>query len=88
MDLETLLRHYFSTDDLTAVDTETFDAGQQRLALDFGIERDPARRFAFWALMHTLGTAPDPAVAFKDARERDAALAYARLTYRAGDEPG
>ncbi|CAN5119468.1 hypothetical protein BH10PSE12_BH10PSE12_11300 [soil metagenome] len=87
MDLDTLLHHYFGTDDLDAVDAATFEAGQQRLAIDFGIERDPARRFAFWALMSTLGIAPDPAVAFKDPRERRAAEAYARLTDGAGEAP-
>jgi len=85
MDLDALLRHYFGTTDLETVDAPGLEHGRQRLGVDFGVERDPGRRFALWALMHSLGAAPDPASAFKDPRERDAADLYARMAGRAAD---
>jgi hypothetical protein len=36
--------------------------------------------FAIWTFLHAVGRAPDPAVAFKDARERKAAEDYAWAT--------
>jgi hypothetical protein len=86
MDLDALLHHYFGSTDLTTIDEAGFDAGSQRIGIDFGVERDPGRRFALWALMYSLGIAPEPARAFKDARERMAAEAYARMADRA-DRP-
>jgi hypothetical protein len=87
MDLDALLYHYFRVTDLEALDVATFEAGRERLGTDLGIERDPGRRFALWALMHGLGIAPDPADTFKNARERQAAEAYAKLAARAPDRP-
>ena len=86
MDLDALLHHYFGSNDLTAIDETAFDTASQRIGIDFGVERDPGRRFALWALMYSLGIAPDPTRAFKDARERMAAEAYARMADRA-DRP-
>jgi hypothetical protein len=79
MDLGALLHHYFGTDELDALDEAALLAGAERLAIDFGVEREPGRRFALWSLMHGLDIAPDPATAFKTPREREAAYAYARL---------
>jgi len=77
MDLDAMLAHYFGTTDLDAVDEAAFEAGIERAGIAFGIERDAGRRFAIWTFLHALGAAPDPAVAFKDARERKAAEDYA-----------
>ena len=65
MDLDALLHHYFGTADpgsLTAVQRRD---GQERLAIDFGTEAEPGRKFALWTLMEALGTAPPPAEAFE-----------------------
>lgn len=77
MDLDAMLAHYFGTTDLDAIDEAAFEAGIERAGIAFGTERDAGRRFAIWAFLHALGVAPDPAVAFKDARERKAAEDYA-----------
>jgi hypothetical protein len=86
MDLDALLYHYFGADDPSVLDTTAFEAGQQRIGIDFGVERDPGRRFALWALMYSLGIAPAPDRAFKDQRERMAAETHARIADRA-DRP-
>lgn len=84
MDLDALLQHYFGTTDYTALDEERLDRARERIAIDFGTERDAGRRFALWALLHATGSAPDPAVAFKDPAERKAAGDYAWAAERIG----
>ena len=83
MDLDALLYHYFGTDDPERIEADAFETGQEQLAVDFGTERDASRRFALWALMLSIGIAPEPAKAFKDARERMAAEAFLRMSRRA-----
>ena len=43
------------------------------MKVDVGLESDRARRFALWALLFTLGEAPDLDVAFKSEEDRNAA---------------
>ncbi|MEG3125536.1 hypothetical protein [Sphingomonas sp. GB1N7] len=83
MDLDALLNHYFDTTELDTLEEAAFERGVERLGTAFGMEKEPGRRFALWSLLHTLGDAPDPAVAFEDPQERRAAEAYARATSRA-----
>ena len=66
MDLDTMLTHYFGAADLTAVDPARLQEGREALALDFGLEREPGRKFALWVLLETIGAAPLPAEAFPD----------------------
>jgi len=73
MDLDDQFRRYFGTADLTQIPPAAVSAGIEHMAVDLGMEQDPARRFALWAMMHMLGAAPDLDVAFKDAKERDSA---------------
>ncbi len=73
MDLDDQFRRYFGTADLVQIPPAAVAAGIEHMAVDLGIEQDPARRFALWAMMHLLGAAPDLDVAFKDARDRDSA---------------
>jgi hypothetical protein len=82
MDLDSLLLHYFHTHDLEAVDADTMARGREQLALDFGIEQDPSRRFALWVLMEALGFAPSPDTAFKDPQLQEAAHAYRKAAWR------
>ncbi len=82
MDFDQLLSFYFGTSDLDQLDEAALDEGRQRAGIAFGVEIDPGRRFALWALLHALGDAPDPAKAFKTPRERKAAEDYARAASR------
>lgn len=84
MDLDDLLQHYFGAADIAALDDETIGRAREQIAIAFGTERDPGRRFALWAVLHATGAAPDPATAFKDPAERKAAEDYAWAAERIG----
>lgn len=84
MDLDALLHHYFGTDDLDSLDDAAIEAGRERVAIAFGTERDSGRRFALWIVLHALGAAPDPAIAFEDEADRKAAEDYAWAARRLG----
>jgi hypothetical protein len=73
MDLDDLLQRYFATSDFSGISPAVLEAGIDRLLVDFGLEIDPARRFALWALLYMLGHAPDLEVAFEEEADRDAA---------------
>ncbi|WP_338424362.1 hypothetical protein [Sphingopyxis kveilinensis] len=86
MDFDDQLRRYFGTADLGAIHPEARAVGTERMRVDFGLETNPGRRFALWALMYMLGDAPDLDVAFKNESERDAARDFMDLIDRAGGE--
>lgn len=73
MEMQDLLQRYFGTPDLADVDPVALPAGIDRMLVDFGLERDRARRFALWTLLYMLDAAPDLDVAFKDPDDREAA---------------
>ena len=77
--LDDQLRRYFGTDDIAAIPPAALTAGVERIQVDFGLEKDRARRFALWALLHMLGAAPDLDVAFKDDADREAARTFMEL---------
>ena len=79
MQLDHLLRGYFGTADLSAVPLAALSAGTERIAVDFGLERDRSRRFALWVLRYVLGAAPDLDVAFEDRADRNAARTFMEL---------
>ena len=79
MDLDDQFRRYFGTADLAQVPPVAVSAGVERMAVDFGMEQDPGRRFALWTMMYLLGAAPDLDVAFKDAKDRDHARNFMDL---------
>lgn len=64
MDLDALLHHYFGSGELEGLQPEELARGREALAIDFGVEREPGRKFALWVLMDALGFAPFPAEAF------------------------
>lgn len=76
MNLDDQLREYFGTADLATVPPAGLEAGIERMQVDLGLERDRARRFALWALLHMLGAAPDLDIAFKDEADRNAARRF------------
>ena len=86
MDFDDQLRRYFGTADLSAVEPGALTAGIDRMRVDLGLEKDPGRRFALWALLAMLGEAPDLDVAFKDEAGREAARNFHDLVGRS-DEP-
>ena len=83
MDLDGLLHHYFGTDDPSTLSKSEFAAGLERLRIAFGVEQEPSRKFALWALMDALGAAPLPVEAFEKHPElREAADAYLSAAFR------
>jgi len=79
MDFDDQLQRYFGTADLAALTPATLADGTERMRVDLGLEKDRARRFALWALLHMLGAAPDLDVAFNDPADREAARNFMDL---------
>lgn len=83
MEFDDLLLRYFGSRDLERIAPAALAAGIERCQVDLGLERDPGKRFALWAMLHMLGAAPDLEVVFEDAGERDAARDFMDLMDRA-----
>jgi len=79
MNFDDQIRRYFGTSDLAAVPQEALDAGIEHMKVDLGLTRDRGERFALWALLHTLGSAPDLDVVFKSEADREAARNFMDL---------
>ena len=86
MDLDAISHHFFGTTDIDTLSPEALEAGRDHVALAFGTEREPGRRFALWAVLRATGDAPDPTRAFEDPREQRAAQMYASAIGMAGAE--
>ena len=86
MDLDDLLFRYFGTTELSQVPASAHAAGVERIQVDFWLATDRGHRFALWALLHMLGSAPDLDVAFKEASDRDAARNFTDLLAAAADD--
>jgi hypothetical protein len=84
MNLDDQVRRYFGTSDLAAVPPEALAAGIEHMKVDVGLTRDRGERFALWALLHTLGSAPDLDAVFKDEADREAARNFMDLIEGAG----
>ena len=84
MDLDDQFRRYFGTSDLAQVPPSAVTAGIERMAVDFGMEQDPGRKFALWTMMYLLDAAPDLDVAFKDAKDRDGARRFMDMIAASG----
>lgn len=85
MDLDDQIRRYFGTSDLASVPAEALNAGIERMQVDLGLTKDRGERFALWALLHTLGSAPDLDVAFKSEQDREAARNFMDLIAGSSD---
>ncbi|HVM39108.1 MAG TPA: hypothetical protein VM265_12070 [Sphingomicrobium sp.] len=83
MELDDQIRRYFGTADLAAVPAEALEAGIEHMKVDLGLAKDPGNRFALWALLHMLGSAPDIDAAFENQTDRDAARDFMDLLQRA-----
>jgi hypothetical protein len=85
MNLDDQIRRYFGTSDLASVPPEALNAGIERMQVDLGLTKDRGERFALWALLHTLGSAPDLDVAFKSEQDREAARNFMDLIAGSGE---
>jgi hypothetical protein len=85
VDLDDQIRRYFGTSDLASVPAEALNAGIERMQVDLGLTKDRGERFALWALLHTLGSAPDLDVAFKSEQDREAARNFMDLIAGSSD---
>jgi hypothetical protein len=79
MNLDDQIRRYFGTPNLAAVPPEALDAGIEHMKVDLGLSKDRGERFALWALLQTLRSAPDLDVAFESEAEREAARNFMDL---------
>ena len=79
MNLDDQIHRYFGISNLAAVPPEALDAGIEHMKVDLGLTTDRGERFALWALLHALGSAPDLNVAFKNEVEREAARNFMDL---------
>jgi hypothetical protein len=79
MNLDDQIRRYFGTSDLAAIPPEALNAGIEHMKVDLGLSKDRGERFALWALLHTLGSAPDLDVAFENEADREAARIFMDL---------
>jgi hypothetical protein len=86
MDLDDLLNRYFATSDIAQLSPDALAAGIERCQVDLGLEQDRGKRFALWALLHMLGSAPDLDVVFEDKGDRDAARNFMELLEASGSE--
>jgi hypothetical protein len=85
MNFDDQLQLYFGTTELEAITPESLISGIERMQVDFGLEKDRGRRFALWSVMYMLGSAPALDIAFKDARDRDAARDFMDMVDRTDD---
>lgn len=79
MNFDDQIRRYFGTSDLASVPPQALDAGIEHMKVDLGLTKDRGERFALWALLHTLGSAPDLDVAFESEEDREAARNFMDL---------
>lgn len=77
------LHRYFGTPDVSEVTPAVLAAGVERMKVDLGLEKDPSRRFALWAILHMLGDAPDLDAAFANEAEHEAARNFMDLADQA-----
>lgn len=55
----------------------------EKMLVDLGLEKDRARCFGLWTLLHMLGSAPDLDVAFKEPEDREAARNFMDMVDKA-----
>lgn len=85
MNFDDQIRRYFGTSNLASVPPEALNAGIEHMKVDLGLTKDRGERFALWALLHTLGSAPDLDVVFKTEADREAARNFMDLIQGASD---
>ena len=86
MNFDDQIRRYFGHSNLAAVPPEALNAGIEHMKVDLGLTEDRGERFALWALLHSLGSAPDLDVVFKNEADREAARNFMGVIQGAGGE--
>ena len=86
MNFDDQIRRYFGHSNLAAVPPEALNAGIEHMKVDLGLTKDRGERFALWALLHTLGAAPDLDVVFKTDADREAARNFMDLIQGASSD--
>ena len=84
MNFDDQIHRYVGTSSLASVPPEALNAGIEHMKVDLGLAKDRGERFALWALLHTLGSAPDLDVVFEAERDREAARNFMDLIQSAG----
>jgi len=84
MDFDDQFRRYFGTSELASLPAEALAAGIERMQVDLGLEKDKGRRFALWALLYMLGSAPELEAAFKDREDWEAARNFMDVADQSG----
>ena len=84
MNFDDQMIRYFGTADLTSVPPAALGAGIEHMTVNLGLTRDRGERFALWALLQMLGSAPDLDVAFESEADREAARNFMDLAQGAG----
>ena len=79
MNLDDQIRRYFGTSNLEVIPPAALNAGIEHMKVDLGLTKDRGERFALWALLHTLGSAPDLDVVFGSEAEHEAARNFMDL---------
>ncbi|QGP81266.1 hypothetical protein [Sphingobium sp. CAP-1] len=87
MNFDDQLQRYFGTRDVDALPAAALATGIERMRVDFGLEVDPARRFALWSLLYLLGQAPD-LDAFENPADREAARNFMDMNGRCAARHG
>lgn len=83
MELDSLISHFFGTDDPASLSEAEFVRALEKLTIAFGVEREPGRKFALWTLLHAFDLAPLPAEAFaKEPQLKAAAEDYLSAAFR------
>jgi hypothetical protein len=85
MTFDDQLRRYFGTANLDEVSPDALEAAIERMRVDLGLETDAGRRFALWAILHSLDAAPDVDQTFRTAQERDAARNFMNIADQANE---
>lgn len=79
MNFDEQIRRYFGTSNLAEVPPEALGSGIEHMKVNLGLTKDRGERFALWALLHTLGSAPDLDVVFDAESDREAARNFMDL---------
>ena len=85
MNFDEQIRRYFGIANLAAVPPEALNAGIEHMKVDLGLTKDRGERFALWALLHALGSAPDLYAIFQSEADREAARNFMDLVQGGGD---
>ena len=84
MDLDDLLQRYFATSNLSQLNPDVLSTGIGKCQVDLGLEQDPGKRFALWALLHMLSSAHDLDATFESEDDRNAARTFMELLEASG----